>query len=281
MDIHSCLKDRSPPLPCHYSIETAAQYCGVLPATLRVWQRYGLINPERDEKGSCWYSESDLTRLHAILKKVTAGVPIALIPPYLNEPDVRPDIEGKIQRRNSSWRGLQAAILECLGEGKLPKLRRILWRFGREYPLHCLVNKVLRPIREFLATSNQGLLGQQKGLLDSIIIEYATYVMRTSRSHPETQVLLLPMQIDDPLELWLEALKLAGEGLNVELISLEVNDPDLSAFKVEHYMIWSDSTLDSRQQAKFDRWLNQGLPVMLVGKAANLKVAYKYQNGDF
>ncbi|MCC3702805.1 MerR family DNA-binding transcriptional regulator [Rouxiella badensis] len=54
--MHSSHPNTPRPLARHYSIETTAQLCGVLPITLRTWQRYGLIHPQRDAKGSRWYS---------------------------------------------------------------------------------------------------------------------------------------------------------------------------------------------------------------------------------
>ncbi len=281
METRTAFKSPSRPLPRHYNIETAAQLCGVLPVTLRTWQRYGLIQPYHDEKGSRWYNDSDLTRLHTIVRNITAGFPIAQIRNHLSSPASHSLLPDSVSRQNSSWRALQAEILHCLGEGELFKLRRLIWRFGREYPLACLVNKVFRPIRAFLASSEQMLLLQQRGLLDSIIVEYATSVMHGLRKKAHAQVLLLPIQIDDPLELWLESLKLAGEGLNVEIVRSEISEPDLSAFTTEHYLIWSDTPLDTHQQAVFDSWLTQGQPVMLLGKAAKIKAAYRYQNGGF
>jgi len=263
---------KGPVTPCHYNIETTAQLCGVLPVTLRAWQRYGLINPQRDENGSRWYSENDLTRLHLIVQKVNAGIPIAQIDTHLqsHDPAQTHNDADSPSRHNSNWRDLQAEILHCLGEGELQKLRRLVWRFGREYPASCLVKQVLRPIREFMSTSRQAACIQQRGLLDSIIIEYATFVMASSRKRNRPRVLLIPMQYDDSLELWLEALNLSGEGLNVELIRSAVSEPDLSPFTMEHYLIWSDSPLSERQRALYNYWLIQGLPVMLLGRAGPL-----------
>ena len=274
------------PLPRHYNIETTAQLCGVLPVNLRTWQRLGLIQPRHDERGSRWYSDNDLTRLYSIVKTLSAGIPIGEIRPHIDTRENYTDIResytlsnDNVARHNSSWRGLQAEILNCLGEGEWLKLRRLIWRFGREYPLSYLVNRVFRPIRAFLTTSTQATLIQQKGLFDSILLEYATYMMRALRHKTRAQVLLLPMQIDDPLELWLESLRLSGEGLNVEIVRAEVEEPDLAAFGMEHYLIWSDCPLNERQQAVFDAWLQRGLPVMLLGKASHLKAVYKYQSG--
>lgn len=281
MDTHSHGNRWARPLPRHYNIETTAQLCGVLPVNLRTWQRLGLIKPRHDERGSQWYSDNDLTRLHSIVKTLSAGIPIGEIGPHIDTRESYVLSSDNVARHNSSWRGLQAEILNCLGEGEWLKLRRLIWRFGREYPLSYLVNRVFRPIRAFLTPSTQATLIQQKGLFDSILLEYATYMMRALRHKTRAQVLLLPMQIDDPLELWLESLRLSGEGLNVEIVRTEVEEPDLAAFGMEHYLIWSDRPLNERQQAVFDFWLQQGLPVMLLGKAARLKAAYKYQNGDF
>ncbi len=49
-----------------YSIKEAAQFVGVSPATLRLWEREGLILPQRSQAGRRLYCEDDVIRLRRI-----------------------------------------------------------------------------------------------------------------------------------------------------------------------------------------------------------------------
>ncbi len=51
-----------------YPIREVAQQTGVNPVTLRAWQRrFGLLNPERTDKGHRLYSEQDIALVHEIV----------------------------------------------------------------------------------------------------------------------------------------------------------------------------------------------------------------------
>jgi len=247
-----------------YDIDTTAQLCGIHPITLRTWQRHGLLKPHRPPQGQRFYSDDDLSRIHVILDWVNRGVPLT---------QIRSRIQGDTAACPNGWREIQAEILTLLDACDANKLRRLVWRCGREYPSANLVNDVLRPLRRFLASSKHPLMKQQLGLLDTTIIEYTAFILTTSRKKGLASVLLLAMHIRDPLEIWLEAMSLAGEGLGVEVISAPVAEPDLSRFKMEHYVIWSDKPLSERQQALFQGWEAKGLPVMLVGNVTQLPAA--------
>ncbi|MGV8926929.1 MAG: MerR family transcriptional regulator [Ewingella sp.] len=247
-----------------YDIDTTAQLCGVHPITLRTWQRHGLLKPHRTPQGQRFYSDDDLARIHVILDWVNRGVPLS---------QIQSRIQGEAAECPNGWREIQAEILTLLDHCNTNTLRRLIWRCGREYPSANLVNDVLRPLRRFLASSKHPLMKQQLGLLDSTLIEYTAFILGTSRKKGLATVLLVAMHIRDPLDMWLEAMLLAGEGLRIELIAATIAEPDLSRFKMEHYVIWSDRRLNERQQALFQGWEAEGLPVMLVGKVKKLPAA--------
>ena len=57
-----------------YVISIAAELTGVHPQTLRIYERRGLIDPERTGGGSRRYSDSDIAQLRRIQELTTAGV---------------------------------------------------------------------------------------------------------------------------------------------------------------------------------------------------------------
>ena len=57
-----------------YAISVAAELAGVHPATLRTWERRGLIAPSRTSGGQRLYSEPDLATLRRLADLLARGV---------------------------------------------------------------------------------------------------------------------------------------------------------------------------------------------------------------
>jgi MerR family transcriptional regulator/heat shock protein HspR len=60
-----------------YAISVAAELCGLHPQTLRVYEREGLIEPDRTLGGTRLYSGRDVERLREIATLTSAGINIA------------------------------------------------------------------------------------------------------------------------------------------------------------------------------------------------------------
>src|SRR5512141_1829311 len=69
-----------------YNIKAIARLVGLLPVTLRAWERrYGLPVPRRGEQGYRLYSDYDLRTLRWIKSQVDNGLNISRVVEYLNE----------------------------------------------------------------------------------------------------------------------------------------------------------------------------------------------------
>ncbi len=69
-----------------YNIKAAARMLGLLPVTLRAWERrYGLPQPQRGGQGYRLYSEYDLQTLRWIKNQLEAGMSISRAVEYLTE----------------------------------------------------------------------------------------------------------------------------------------------------------------------------------------------------
>ncbi|MEU2257817.1 helix-turn-helix transcriptional regulator [Nocardia xishanensis] len=60
-----------------YAISVAADLAGIGVQTLRLYERHGLITPERSDGGTRRYSGDDLARLRRITALVAEGVNLA------------------------------------------------------------------------------------------------------------------------------------------------------------------------------------------------------------
>ncbi len=69
-----------------YNIKAVAQMVGLLPVTLRAWERrYGLPNPERGGQGYRLYSEHDLQTLRWLKSQIESGMNIGQAARKLNQ----------------------------------------------------------------------------------------------------------------------------------------------------------------------------------------------------
>ena len=60
-----------------YVISVASELAGVHPQTLRLYERRGLLDPDRTAGGARRYSDRDIERLHRITELAEAGVNLA------------------------------------------------------------------------------------------------------------------------------------------------------------------------------------------------------------
>jgi MerR family transcriptional regulator, heat shock protein HspR len=57
-----------------YVISVAAEFAGMYPQTLRIYERRGLLRPARTEGGNRRYSDADIARLRRIAELVDGGM---------------------------------------------------------------------------------------------------------------------------------------------------------------------------------------------------------------
>ncbi|MGS9174550.1 MerR family transcriptional regulator, partial [Salmonella enterica subsp. enterica serovar Infantis] len=61
------------------------------------------------------------------------------------------------------------------------KLRKLLWRYGREIQPCIVIESILRPLRLWLSAGDDDARRFEKALLDTAIIEYSTFHLSSVR----------------------------------------------------------------------------------------------------
>jgi MerR family transcriptional regulator/heat shock protein HspR len=90
-----------------YGISVAAELSGVSEQSLRLYERHGLVTPERSAGGTRRYSADDLVRLQRIGELVAAGVNLAGVGRILSLEDrnsVLDDLNVTLQGDNAALR---------------------------------------------------------------------------------------------------------------------------------------------------------------------------------
>lgn len=191
-----------------YSIGEFARLSGITATTLRAWQRrYGLLKPERTDGGHRLYSDEDVQQALKILDWVK-GVPIGQVKSLLERP---------VPRRANNWQTLQQAMMQKLQEGKIESLRQMIYDAGREYPRPELVTNVLRPLRSQIS-ANVAAAMTLREILDGILIAYTSFCLEGDKKAPGDNVLISGWYLNDPCEIWLEALTRTGQGHRIDIL---------------------------------------------------------------
>jgi MerR family transcriptional regulator, heat shock protein HspR len=81
-----------------YIISVAAELAGVHPQTLRIYERRGLIEPQRTPGGSRRYSERDIGRLARIQELTNEGVSLLGVMRFLELEDRLHDAHREVER---------------------------------------------------------------------------------------------------------------------------------------------------------------------------------------
>ena len=81
-----------------YIISVAAELAGLHPQTLRIYERRGLIEPQRTPGGSRRYSDRDIRRLARIQELTTEGVSLMGVVRFLELEDRLDDAHREVER---------------------------------------------------------------------------------------------------------------------------------------------------------------------------------------
>jgi DNA-binding transcriptional MerR regulator len=157
-----------------YNIKAVANLVGLLPVTLRAWERrYGLPLPHRGDQGYRMYSEYDLRILNWLKTQLDAGLSISRAVEYLNELRAAgkdPALEQPIKQTQPSISTLYLAgqFREALEHFKDQNAADILRRAFTIYSVDTVLLEIIQPT---LITLGEGW---HRGDLPIIVEHFAT-----------------------------------------------------------------------------------------------------------
>ncbi len=199
-----------------FAIREVSEMTGVNSVTLRAWQRrYGLLKPQRTEKGHRLYTQADIEKIRLILSWLEKGVAIS---------KVRPLLEGQVSDASGQEKGSDgiAPILGALSDCRREKLEQLLSQLMKEYPLPMFVEKVVVPVDTQVNDPANPLRAIQQALWQSTLIEQCASLVAKTRKRSSRKAMLLsfePAQDGITHYIWLAALSLSNEGYSVTLLN--------------------------------------------------------------
>lgn len=117
-----------------YVISVAAELSGMHPQTLRIYERKGLLDPQRTSGGSRRYSESDIAKLRRIADLTDAGLNLEGVKRVL-------ELEAQIESLRGEIERIRTVAQEELSETHrhyrrdLVPLRQAMLPFNYRFPI--------------------------------------------------------------------------------------------------------------------------------------------------
>jgi MerR family transcriptional regulator/heat shock protein HspR len=112
-----------------YVISVAAELAGVHPQTLRIYERKGLLEPERTQGGSRRYSDADIELLRRIQELTDEGLNLAGVKRVLELEDALEATRAELDRVRAEGRQAVEQTHKQYRRDLVP-MRQALVRFG-------------------------------------------------------------------------------------------------------------------------------------------------------
>lgn len=252
------------------SIQEVEKRTGVKAVTLRAWQRrYGLLEPQRSEKGHRLYSEQDIQCIESILYWLTRGVSIGKVRALLEQ---NPSNEGGETQTADDIE----PILMQLARGEIDKVETKLREIFQLYPFEVAQTQYVEPIHHALRHASQPFTPLCQGMWRAILMkEYLFQVQKAGRGKGKTAMLI---NLDDAgsLGAWQAAAWLCSQGYAPQCIDglRQINHDAVewvNALPKQCVALYGERRLESKTLSSLLRLSNEGKPpLMVLGEVATI-----------
>lgn len=211
-----------------FPIRTVATLTGVLPVTLRAWERrYGLIRPQRTRTGHRLYTQAHIDQIHQVLALVAKGVPIGQVRRVMADGAARTS-----QPAAGAWRGYLERMAAAIARFDEAALDEVYDEALALHPIERVTHELLMPLLAALGERWQGAAG---GVAEEHF--FAVYLRNKlgARLHhrrlPAGPGLLLACAPGEHHEIGLLLFAIAAQAAGVRCVVLGANMPleDLAA----------------------------------------------------
>ncbi|MFH8136020.1 MerR family transcriptional regulator [Pantoea osteomyelitidis] len=233
------------------TIDSVCALTGVQPATLYHWRHAGLISRPASKQG---YSDSQFDLICMVLALSNTGATPA-------------EMLGALQNQQplsvAGWSARKGDLLYQLEYGNDDELYKTLRQSAAHYSGDDLVNALLRPLNNWLRNDHRAGAAKRLARFHYAVVRHACRALHLSRKQ-DVNIYLEAVSVRDDTEIWLEAIRLTGQGFHVEL-SLQVGTPVPFRQQPMHYLMWCGAGISPEMKAGFFERLEGGDPVLLCG----------------
>ena len=252
-------------------IREVARLTGVNPVTLRAWERrYGLLTPQRTDKGHRLYSQAQIERVHAVLHWLQRGASVSQVRALL---DTQPAATALPQ---GDWQPRCQQLVDAIGNLAQRPLDQLFNQAVALYPAVTVCEHLLLPLLDTLAERWRTRFNarlEQVFFHSWLRSKLGTRVHHNNHS-VEGPAVLLASDSELPFDshLWLCAWLLSNSGFPVEILEWPVSGTQLHEavlqLKPSAVLLCLGQKIDARALQRSLQLLQ--LPILLGGAAISV-----------
>lgn len=237
----------------YQTTDTVCGIAGILPATLRNWRRAGLITAPDNKKG---YGTGQITRILTVLELSAEGDTLD---------EMRSRLSGHAGAMQSGWQCRQEELTQQLLNPSDTLLQNRIRQVGTDYSSDDFVNQYLRPLNLWLRTDNSEGADLRLERFHRAVLHHALSGMNAAQRRKAVPLFLEAISVTDPTEIWMEAIRLTGQGCRVEVSSEVTGVPAHPQKYYEHHLMWCGAGISQLMFWNYRHRLREGLPALLSG----------------
>lgn len=244
------------------SVDSVCALTGLQPATLYHWRHAGLISRPVSKQG---YSDSQFDLICGVLALSNTGATPA---------EILAAQQKQQPLRVAGWSARKGDLLYQLEYGDDDTLVKTLRKSAAHYSGDDLVNALLRPMNNWLRSDLRMGAERRLARFHYAVVRYACRVMLLSKKQ-KVHLFLEAVSVRDDTEIWLEAIRLIGQGFHVELM-LQADAKVSRQQKPMHYLMWCGAGISPEKKAGFWARLQSGDPVLLCGPDTRIRETLRF-----
>ncbi|WP_034944418.1 MerR family transcriptional regulator [Erwinia oleae] len=236
-----------------HTTETVCALTGTHEANLRRWQRRGLISTENPREG---WSEAQLDEIYLIKAHTAGGA-------SLNE--IQWSHTDAASHRLTGWPARKGDLLWLLEFGSERALLRSVRNMAGDFSSEDFINLLMRPLNRWLRDDRRQGAEQRLERFHHCVILHFYSINRAADRNCATPLFLEAISVTDTTEIWLEAIRLTGEGFCVEISSEVSETPAVSQRHYDHHLLWCGAGISKSRYQLYCDSITAGQPVLLCG----------------
>ncbi|WP_409519990.1 MerR family transcriptional regulator [Pantoea sp.] len=233
------------------TIDTVCALTGLQPATLYHWRHAGLISRPASRQG---FSDSQYDLICRVLVLSNTGATLL---------EMQATLQNQPPQHIAGWLARKGDLLYQLEYGNDDDLVKTLRQNAAHYSGDDLVNALLRPLNNWLRSDHRAGAAKRLARFHYAVVRHACRAMHLSKKQ-KIDLRLEAVSVNDATEIWLEAIRLTGQGFHVELL-LQAATPAQRLQQSTHHLMWCGAGISAETKAGLSARLESGDPVLLCG----------------
>ncbi|MEN4769794.1 transcriptional regulator [Duffyella gerundensis] len=236
-----------------HTTDSVCAITGSQPANLRRWYRSGLITRSDIQQG---WNDVQLGEIQSMMQLTASGA-------TQNEIS-QAHLEARAVN-TAGWIGRKGDLIWQLEYGSDRALYRELRTLADSFSGDDFINSLMRPLSRWLHDDKRCGADRRLARFHQCVMKRASLNMRHSARNKATPLLLEALSVADETEIWLEAIRLGGQGFSVDISSDVLNTSSQARIGYEHHMLWCGAGISEASHQHYHDDKIAGKPVMLCG----------------